>query len=222
MTVAKARVIFATHMQAARARKLTKYEIDQLSKARQTLRQSRKPNPERKQTIKAEHADVFIHNISAKKAREMLHRGEYSSEQQRRFLGARASGYPQKMNPRKRAPWMPSDKVTRVAKRLQHFGYSKKEALHYAKAVDESTGIVDVDETVEKIVRQHAHKSVGGQRNPKHVLIYGNVTRVYAQKTQDHICDDDCKKHGHRYYHEFSSKPKMYGLPNGDLLITTR
>lgn len=216
MTYARAKVIFPTHMEAARKRKLTPYEQKQLNTARQVLRSARKPsmnvkrkpihpqkddfaykgymirihpstnyiwiekggfnigsardieeakriidylttdqpNPERKQTIKAEHADVFIHNITQKKAREMLHRGEYSTEQQRRFLGARASGYP--------------------------------------------------------------------QQNPKRVLIYGNVQTIYAQKTQDHICDDDCKKHGHRYYHEFHSKPKMYGLPNGDLLITTR
>lgn len=108
MTVAKARVIFATHMQAARKRKLTAYESNQLSTARQVLRTARKP----------------------------------------------ATNKP--------------------------------------------------------------------QRNPKRVLIYGNVQTIYAQKTQSHICDAECKKHNHRYFHDFHSKPKMYGLPNGDLLITTR
>jgi hypothetical protein len=100
VTAAKARVIFATHMQAARTRKLTPYELKQLNVARQTLRTTRKP-------------------IS----------------------------------------------------------------------------------------------------NPKRVLIYGNVECIYAKKTQKHICDAECKAHGHRYYHEFSSKPKMYGLPDGSLLI---
>lgn len=108
MTVAKARVIFSTHMQAARKRKLTAYETNQLNTARQVLRTARKP----------------------------------------------------------------------VANKPQ--------------------------------------------KNPKRVLIYGNVQTIYAQKTQAHICDDECKKHGHRYFHDFHSKPKMYGLPNGDLLITTR
>lgn len=108
MTPAKAKVIFATHMQAARQRKLTAYELRQLSKARQVLRQQRKP----------------------------------------------ASNKP------------------RAAK-----------------------------------------------SNPQGVLIYGQVDTIYAKKTQNHVCDDDCKAHGHRYYHKFSSKPKMYGLPDGTLLI---
>mgnify|MGYP001570164538 CR=1 FL=1 len=107
MTPAKAKVIFATHMQAARSRKLTTYETNQLSKARQVLRQQKKPS----------------------------------------------------MNPRK-------SKV-----------------------------------------------------NSNGVLIYGEVQTIYAKKTQNHRCDDDCKAHGHKYYHKFTSKPKMYGLPDGTLLI---
>lgn len=118
MTPAKAKVIFATHMQAARKRKLSAYELRQLSTARQILRQQRKPA----------------------------------------------------MNAR-----MPSRKTNKRS-----------------------------------------------QRNPKRVLIYGEVNRIYARKTQPHVCDDDCKKHGHRYFHDFSSKPRMYGLPNGDLLIRSR
>lgn len=108
MTVARAKVIFPTHMAAARKRKLTPYEQRQLDTARQVLRSARKPNVRR------------------------------------------------------------------------------------------------------------------AQRNPNRTLIYGCVETIYAKKTQSHICDDDCKAHGHKYYHKFSSKPKMYGLPNGDLLITTR
>jgi hypothetical protein len=85
MTPQKAKVIFATHMQAARKRKLTTYELTQLGRARQVLRQSRKPA----------------------------------------------------MNVRKSNPGKP-------------------------------------------------------------VLIYGSVDRVYATKTQNHICDAECKQNGHR------------------------
>jgi len=112
MTPAKAKVIFATHMQAARKRRLTSYELNQLSTARQVLRQNRKP----------------------------------------------AMNAPHK-------------------------------------------------------------KGKKSQCNPRGVLIYGNVQRIYATKTQPHICDDDCKAHEHRYYHEFTTKPKMYGLPDGSILI---
>ena len=104
MTPAKAKVVFATHMQAARTRKLTPYEQNQLSKARQVLRQNRKP-------------------------------------------------------------------------------------------------------------------AMNARKNPRGVLIYGQVDTIYAKKTQKHVCDAECKAHGHRYYHKFSSKPKMYGLPDGTLLI---
>jgi hypothetical protein len=111
MTPAKAKVIFATHMQAARQRKLSTYEREQLSRARQVLRQQRKP------------------------------------------------------------------------------------AMNVA-------------------MTKHA------QPNPKKpVLIYGQVERIFAKKTQNHVCDDDCKSHEHRYFHDFKSKPKMYGLPNGSILI---
>jgi len=110
MTAAKAKVIFATHMQAARTRNLTAYEKQQLNIARQVLR----------------------HNT--------------------------------------------------------------------------------------RTTAKHNKPRRSAKQNPG-VLIYGEVQTIYAKKTQKHQCDADCKAHGHRYYHKFSSKPKMYGLPDGTLLI---
>lgn len=59
-------------------------------------------------------------------------------------------------------------------------------------------------------------------KNPRLVKIYGRVERINAQKTQPHICDAGCKKFNHRYFHDFKPGAQMYGLPNGDILITTR
>lgn len=72
------------------------------------------------------------------------------------------------------------------------------------------------------VLRSHRKPTMNPKRsqaNPKPVLIYGKVQRIEAVKTQKHICDAECKAHGHRYFHEFSSNPKMYGLPDGSLLI---
>ena len=93
-------------------------------------------------------------------------------------------------------------------KYVHHFGTSQT-------AIRQATDAYDaMVETGEK----HSRKSNPG----KPVLIYQNVDRIYATKKQSHICDDECKKSGHRYFHDFKSKPRMYGLPNGDLLITSR
>jgi hypothetical protein len=51
------------------------------------------------------------------------------------------------------------------------------------------------------------------------VMVYGRVLRIEAQKTQPHVCDDDCAAVDHCYYHDFSKGAVMYGLENGDLLI---
>lgn len=59
--------------------------------------------------------------------------------------------------------------------------------------------------------------------NPsRRTIIYGRVIRIDAQKTQKHICDTACKRYGHKYTHGFKSGAKMYGLPNGDILISSR
>ncbi len=57
-------------------------------------------------------------------------------------------------------------------------------------------------------------------RNPRQAtVIYSKVLRIEAQKGQQHICDAACARAGHRYFHDFKTKPMMIGLPNGDILI---
>src|SRR5262245_20781647 len=160
MTPAKAKVIFATHMQASGKRKLHAYELKQLSEARQVLRQQRRPamNPRRR----------FF------KSR---------SEAEKHMIKLRRKGI-----------------YSHVAPETEHGLYvlvvaSKKESIAGMKRI-----------------------SSAAHGNPKRgVLIYGQVQTIYAKKTQPHVCDDDCKAHNHQYYHKFSSKPKMYGLPDGTL-----
>ena len=58
------------------------------------------------------------------------------------------------------------------------------------------------------------------KRNPGQATkIYGKVLRIEAQKTGKHHCDAECKRCGHRYYHDFRVKASMYGLPDGSILI---
>jgi hypothetical protein len=63
-------------------------------------------------------------------------------------------------------------------------------------------------------------KRIGAKLNPGQITkIYGKVLRIEAQKTGKHQCDAECKRCGHRYYHDFRVKPSMYGLPDGSILI---
>lgn len=161
MTLDRARLIFKTHMAAARSgKKLTAYDKNQFHKAQAVLRAHRKPamNPKRKS-------------------------GQYTEAQTKRYQVGFDHGYlGQEM----------SDRSIEYKK-----GYIQ--GVHYR----------------EKRIR-------GRKSNPdKPTLIYQQVDRIYATKRQSHICDSECKKNGHRYFHDFTSKPRMYGLPNGDLLITT-
>lgn len=52
--------------------------------------------------------------------------------------------------------------------------------------------------------------------------IYGRLIEIRAKKTGVHRCDKECKAHGHLYKHSFKPGATVYGLENGDILISTR
>lgn len=55
--------------------------------------------------------------------------------------------------------------------------------------------------------------------NPRGVVIYSDVVRIIARKGQKHICDAECRRKDHTYYHDFTPGSKIVGLPNKKLLI---
>ncbi len=74
-----------------------------------------------------------------------------------------------------------------------------------------------------RVIRRRMVRRV--RRNPGApggVVIYHKVLRIEAQKGPGHRCDAECKKFGHRYFHDFKTKPMMLGLPNGDIVIRSR
>jgi len=55
------------------------------------------------------------------------------------------------------------------------------------------------------------------------VKIYGRCLRIEAVKTVNHTYGGKPTGAGQHYFHDFTAKnAKIYGLPNGDLLISTR
>lgn len=110
--------------------------------------------------------------------------------------------------------------VRHYAKKL---GWTEKQAWRYLqtgkrpknKSVDRRA---ESYVSIQKSIRDFKRKPNPGGRT----IIYGRVLRVDAQKTQKHICDAGCKRVGHKYTHGFKPGAKMYGLPNGDILISSR
>lgn len=191
MTVKRARVVFAVLMHAAREGKhLTQYDKQQLSIARQVLRQIRKPvsNPDDTRVLVYEDSGLpvkigdIVTDFRGDKwplvgIEPPKHSGSTGRVHLRASDGFITTFYPSVIG----AKWIDRKSIFKVI------------------------------------------KGGKGNSNPnKGVLIYGKVNRIIATKLQKHICDAECKRHGHRYFHDFTSKAKMYGLPNGDLLITTR
>ncbi len=81
--------------------------------------------------------------------------------------------------------------------------------ISYAKSVK------DAEKTIDNLIRKD---------NPPQIsaVIYGRVLRIEAEKTQPHRCDSECKDFAHKYAHNFKPGAIMYGLSNGDILISTR
>lgn len=68
--------------------------------------------------------------------------------------------------------------------------------------------------------RRNPGKSTRGKQGKKVAHIYSRVLRIEAQKGKPHgNCDIECKKCGHKYFHDFRSakKIKMIGLHPGQV-----
>lgn len=74
---------------------------------------------------------------------------------------------------------------------------------------------------MEKRCGENKMRTKKAKRNPDEqpVKIYGRLISIRAQKTDPHVCDAECKRYHHMYEHVFTSKPSIYGTPDGKTLI---
>jgi hypothetical protein len=91
----------------------------------------------------------------------------------------------------------------------------------YVCACGKKTGIIMLTKSGHQIpvCKQCMPSSSKAMKNPRRVMIYSDVIRIIARKGQSHICDAECKRKDHTYYHDFTPGSKIYGLPDKSLLI---
>lgn len=84
----------------------------------------------------------------------------------------------------------------------------------------------DLDESVGELRRPAAAAPDWVLDNPRGRgrLIYGEVLRIYARRTNPHICSARCRAAGHVYKHTFvgRDKPAIYGEPGHNALRIRR
>lgn len=140
--------------------------------------------------------------LTRRKARQMLHRHEFRSPAQQRFLGARASGYPVRRNGIGGAIW----KGAKAGYHYYRAGRLEEAAKrHRAKAV---LNPWDVGERVEfrssrRRVKLPAHRHL----NPRRV-IPGRALEIRYLRSD-----------GKRYFHPFEHPVKMYANQDGSVTL---
>lgn len=226
-TYDQAKSEFHRLMQTAQKRTLSPAEKERLIQARQALRMAKRSVMRNKQ------------KLSARKAAQMLRLHEYSTKRQQRFLGARASGYPPRKNRRLQSPASPAKPPKTFEEFLVFKGAlpaafrpdilqalwsdvrtDKRKWLEYEKFMRGRDLFSEGSLFEEKGPLFNARRRRHSKRNPAAgVQIYGHVLDITARRTGPHRCDAACKKVNHTYRHTFTSRPPIYGLPDGSLLI---
>ena len=176
MTLPEARRVFGALMKKARTGQLTERDQLQLTQARQTLRRSKRPamNPRQSKYVVGDTVYINRSQVAPSLAKDLFWRvfidpaviREISKDKTRvkvEFPFGKSYWFDvdaiEFKNPSRRKPTLEKQ----VSRRLQHFGYSKRDAEREAANAQGS----NVEEIVKRIVRRDTHKSVGGHLNPR-------------------------------------------------------